>query len=157
MAGLYLRSNTLGTTYNPSTDEPAMKTRANPIPHLDPTSSSGAFRRLALALPGAVEASHMGSPDFRIHNSIFATLAYGPRGWGTRKLTPEQQPGFLADLPNACIPAPGGWGRMGMTLIRLDASEDILRGALHTAYTNVIAKPAVARLRVPAATRKAQA
>ena len=31
-------------------------------------------RRLALALPGAVENSHFQRPDFRVRNRIFATL-----------------------------------------------------------------------------------
>src|SRR3954466_6457253 len=31
-------------------------------------------RRLALALPEAVESSHFSRPDFRVHNKIFATL-----------------------------------------------------------------------------------
>ena len=33
-----------------------------------------AFRDLALALDGAIEASHMGHPDFRANGRIFATL-----------------------------------------------------------------------------------
>ena len=33
-----------------------------------------AFRELALDLPEAVEASHMGHPDFRVGGKIFATL-----------------------------------------------------------------------------------
>jgi hypothetical protein len=32
------------------------------------------FRRLALALPEAVESEHMGHPDFRVRKKIFATL-----------------------------------------------------------------------------------
>jgi hypothetical protein len=31
-------------------------------------------RRIALSLPGAVEASHMGHPDFRVGGKIFASL-----------------------------------------------------------------------------------
>lgn len=98
------------------------------------------FRRLALALPEAIENSHMGAPDFRIHDRIFATLAYGSKGLGTLKLTPEQQAGFLADAPDLFTPAPGGWGRMGATLVRLDAPEDVLAGALSTAFHNTLAK-----------------
>ena len=98
------------------------------------------FRRLALALPEAVEGSHMGAPDFRIHDRIFATLAYGSKGLGTLKLTPEQQAGFLADAPDLFTPAPGGWGRMGMTLVLLDAPEAVLAGALSTAFHNTLAK-----------------
>jgi hypothetical protein len=98
------------------------------------------FRRLALALPNAIESSHMNSPDFRINDRIFATLAYAAQGLGTLKLTPEQQADFLADAPQFFTPAPGGWGRMGMTLVQLDAPENILAGALSTAFHNVLAK-----------------
>jgi hypothetical protein len=107
-----------------------------------PVASPDAFRRLALAQPGAVEASHIGAPDFRINGQIFATLAYGTKGLGTLKLTPEQQAEFLADAPERFTPAPGGWGRMGMTLVRLDAPESVLAGALSTAFQNVVSKQA---------------
>jgi YjbR len=102
--------------------------------------SASAYRRLALALPDAVEASHMGSPDFRIHGKIFATLAYQAKGLGTLMLTPEQQAEFLADAPEYFTPAAGAWGRKGSTLVRLDAPENVLAGALQTAYRNVAAK-----------------
>jgi hypothetical protein len=36
--------------------------------------TSTTVRRLALALPEAVESSHFGVPDFRVRNRIFATL-----------------------------------------------------------------------------------
>ena len=35
------------------------------------------FRGLALALPEAVESSHMDHPDFRVRGKIFATLGPG--------------------------------------------------------------------------------
>jgi hypothetical protein len=100
------------------------------------------FRRLALALPGAVEGSHGGAVDFRANGRIFVTLAYGERGQGTLKLTLEQQADFLVDASGIFEPVHGGWGRMGMTFIRLDAPEDVLTGAIATAYRNVTAKPA---------------
>ncbi len=100
------------------------------------------FRRLALALTGAEERSHMGAADFRVSGRIFATLAYLAEGLGTLKITPEQQAQFLADAPQWFQPAPGGWGRMGMTLVRLDAPEEVLAGALLTAHRNVTATAA---------------
>jgi hypothetical protein len=36
--------------------------------------SHAVVRRLALALPEVVEASHLGRPDFRVRGKIFATL-----------------------------------------------------------------------------------
>lgn len=98
------------------------------------------FRQLALALPDATEGSHMGATDFRLKGRIFATLAYVARGQATLMLTPEQQQSFLTDLAEYTEPAPGGWGRMGMTLIRIDAPEDILTGALLTAYHHIQSK-----------------
>jgi hypothetical protein len=37
------------------------------------------FRRIALALSEAVEGAHMGHPDFRVQNRIFATIHTDPR------------------------------------------------------------------------------
>jgi len=103
-------------------------------------TSVAAYRRLALSLPNAVEATHMGAPDFRINGHIFATLAYAAKGLGTLMLTPEQQAEFLADAPEFFTPAAGAWGRKGSTLVRLDAPENVLAGALQTAYRNVASK-----------------
>jgi hypothetical protein len=96
------------------------------------------LRRLALQLPGAVESSHMGHPDFRLNNNIFATLSAQERGYGVLKLTLEQQQSFLADQPQAFSPVQGGWGRMGMTFIHLHhADESLIAGALRTAFHNL--------------------
>jgi hypothetical protein len=93
------------------------------------------FRRIALSLEGAVEASHMGAPDFRVRGRIFATLASEDEGYGNLMLTPEQQSDFVRELPDVFLPIHGGWGRMGMTHIRLaKATEDVLAGALRTAW-----------------------
>lgn len=93
------------------------------------------FRRIALSFEGAEESSHMGAPDFRVQGKIFATLASQNQGYGNLKLTPEQQADFVRELPDVFLPIPGGWGKMGMTHIRLAAaSEDVLTGALHTAW-----------------------
>jgi hypothetical protein len=112
--------------------------------------SAARFRELALMLPDAVESSHMGAADFRLQDRIFATLAYVARGQATLKLTPEQQAEWIADAPQYFEPAPGGWGRMGMTLMRLDAPESLQRDALLISYKNVAAK----QKRAPAKPRK---
>lgn len=94
------------------------------------------FRRIALSFPAAHESSHMGSPDFRVDNRIFATLAAQDHGYGNIMITPEQQAAFVEELPDIFLPIPGGWGRNGATHIRLAAiTEDVLHGALQTAYT----------------------
>ena len=93
------------------------------------------FRRIALSLEGAEESSHMGSPDFRVGGRIFATLASQKQGYGNLMLTPEQQATFIEEEPSVFVPIAGGWGRMGMTHIHLaSANEDLLAGALRTAW-----------------------
>ncbi len=103
-----------------------------------PASAAGGFRRLALALAGAFEASHMGAADFRVNGKIFATLAYQAKGLGTVKLTLEQQAACLEEAPEYFTPAPGKWGQNGTSLVRLDAPEDVIAGALSMAHRNVV-------------------
>jgi hypothetical protein len=101
------------------------------------------FRELACALQGAEERAHMGNPDFRVGGRIFATLSGQAQGRGVLKLTVEQQAEFVAELPGVFEPVQGGWGRMGMTYILLDASDkETMRGALMTAYKNVVDRKA---------------
>ena len=99
------------------------------------------FRRIALSFEGAEEGSHMGSPDFRVGGRIFATLASAKQGYGNLMLTPEQQTAFVEELPDVFLPISGGWGRMGMTHIRLaKATADVLTGALQAASQLRISK-----------------
>ena len=101
------------------------------------------FRRIALSLDGAVEGSHMGAPDFRVGGRIFATLASQKQGYGNLMLTPEQQAEFIEAQPAMFLPIAGGWGRMGMTHIRLaEADEDVLSGALRAAWSLRVQKNA---------------
>jgi hypothetical protein len=93
------------------------------------------FRRIALSFEGAEEGSHMGAVDFRVGGRIFATLAHVKQGYGNLMLTPEQQHAFVEELPGVFLPVAGGWGRNGATHIRLAvATEDVLHGALQTAW-----------------------
>ncbi len=101
------------------------------------------FRRIALSLEGAEEGSHMGAADFRVGGRIYATLASEKLGYGNLMLTPEQQAGFVGELPDVFLPVAGGWGRMGATHIRLAvASEDVMEGALRTAWKSRVEKNA---------------
>jgi hypothetical protein len=102
------------------------------------------FRRMALGLEGAEEGSHMGSPDFRVGGRIFATLASQAQGYGNLMLTPERQAEFVAEDPDVFLPIAGGWGRMGATHICLaKATEDVLSGALRTAWKLRVEKNAI--------------
>ncbi len=93
------------------------------------------FRRIALSFESVEESAHMGSPDFRVGGRIFATLASASQGYGNLMLSPEQQAAFVGEQPEVFVPSAGGWGRMGMTHIRLAASsEAVLTGALRTAW-----------------------
>jgi hypothetical protein len=113
------------------------------------------FKRIALSLEGAEEGSHMGSVDFRVGGRIFATLASQAQGYGNLMLTPEQQSAFVEELPKVFVPIAGGWGRMGMTHVVLArANEDLLRGALHTAWRLRVEMNARARKRGAQKVRK---
>ena len=104
------------------------------------------FRRIALSFEGAEESSHMGAPDFRVDGRIFATLASAKQGYGNLMINPEQQAAFVEEMPEVFLPIHGGWGRMGMTHIRLAAAtEDVLTGALHTAWKLRVEKNAKSR------------
>jgi hypothetical protein len=98
------------------------------------------FRSIALSMPGAVESAHMGHPDFRVHDKIFATLGYPDAGWGVVMLTPEEQQDFI-DTKHAVFElAPGAWGRKGSTRVRLeDADEATVRNALEKAHRRLAA------------------
>lgn len=108
------------------------------------------FRRHALGLEAVEEDSHMGAADFRVGGRIFATLASISEGYGNLMLTPEQQAEFVEEQPEVYLPIKGGWGRMGMTHIRLaEADVEMLRGALQTAWQTRTKKNARARKRKP--------
>ena len=77
----------------------------------------------------------MGAPDFRVGGRIFATLSSQDRAYGNLMLTPSIQADFVRELPAVFVPIKGGWGRMGMThMLLAKATEDVLAGALRTAW-----------------------
>ncbi len=93
------------------------------------------FRRIALNLEGVEVYSHAEFPAFRVGGRKFASLASQAQGYGNLMLTLEQQAAFVEEAPEIFLPIPGGWGRMGHTHIRLAAAnEDVLTGALRTAW-----------------------
>jgi hypothetical protein len=104
------------------------------------------FRKLALALDGVVESSHMGHPDFRADGKIFATLGAPDDEWGMVKLTPEQQQSFLRTDARAFRPCSGAWGRSGSTNVHLaSAKASTVKAALDIARENVAAAAASKR------------
>ncbi|MEO5626610.1 MAG: MmcQ/YjbR family DNA-binding protein [Dokdonella sp.] len=105
------------------------------------------FRRLALALPEAVESAHLGTPDFRVRGKIFATLGAGAEPRCVVKFTLEQQEVFMRVDPAAFEPVKGGWGRKGWTHILLSSAQPpIVSDALALAWRNTAPKKLAAML-----------
>lgn len=92
------------------------------------------FRKIALSLPEASESSHMGHPDFRVGEKIFATLGHAA-GCAMVKLTPDLQEAFVKAAPDAFEPVSGGWGRQGATTVKLKScTKAIARDGLVAAW-----------------------
>ena len=86
------------------------------------------FRRIALSMPQAAEAAHMGHPDFRVAGTVFATLGWPDGAWAMVKLTTDQQAMLVAAMPRIFQPVSGGWGRRGLAERRLEnAGEEWCR------------------------------
>lgn len=87
-------------------------------------------RTLALSLPEAHQSSHMGRPDLRVRNRIFATLPEDGRTVNM-KTTPQALDMLLRDDTEAFKDVWGGrW--VGVELARVDAAE--VRELLLEAY-----------------------
>lgn len=100
------------------------------------------FRKLALALPDAVEGAHHQHPDFRVQGRVFATLH--PDGVTAMvKVSPPQQQQMVRAHPDCFRPANGAWGRQGCTLLTLAlADKEVLRAALTDAWQLAMAQAA---------------
>jgi hypothetical protein len=101
---------------------------------------------MALDMAEAVEGAHMGHPDFRVRNRIFATLHHD-RKFGMVKLTPDQQKTFVRGNPAAFAPEAGAWGRAGCTGVRLDAVDEVTLGEAMTLAWQNTATPVARRSR----------
>ncbi len=117
------------------------------------------FRRMALGLTEAVEGAHMGHPDFRVQNRIFASLN-AEQTIGTVKLTPDEQQRFMATDATVFVPAAGAWGLQGWTAVHLvTANLDVVGEALTSAWQLMQAQGASkksARATASASTRPAR-
>jgi hypothetical protein len=93
------------------------------------------FRRIALSMLGVEELSGLGYPNFRAGRRSFATI---DDSVAVLRLTRDQQAAFMAKAPEVFAPVSGGWGRLGSTIVRLEAADEaMLRDALATAWRNV--------------------
>ncbi len=99
------------------------------------------IRRLALALPEAVEADHHGMPSFRVRGKIFSTIHVAhPRMMV--KLDPEDQRNLAEAHPGVVEPVPGYWGRKGSTFVWYEqAGEALIAMLLAMAHAAVAVKP----------------
>lgn len=83
--------------------------------------TGGRFRELALALPEAVEGSHMGHPDFRVRKKIFATLT-ADEDHGAVRCDPGSLDALVRQDPATFRDAWGGrW--LGIALARIEEQE----------------------------------
>lgn len=110
------------------------------------------FRRAALKLPEAVEGSHVGHPDFRVGNKIFATLGAPNDEWAMVKIPIEHQLLLIKEHPGAFRAAAGAWGRAGSTLVHLTEVRSaelgrVVRDAIQAAhrYTGAKTRPSKRR------------
>ena len=112
------------------------------------------FRELALGFDDAEEGAHSGAPDFRVGGRIFATLAHERLGFGNLMLSPELQRSLTVEAPDVFLPVSGGWGRQGITHIRLAeaTTEQLLKG-LQLAWNLRVQKNDKSRTKGRSATR----
>lgn len=91
-------------------------------------------RKLALALEGAMEVTHVDRPAFRTKRKIFATLPPSESAVNLM-FDPATQEFFCEQAPGVIEPLSGGWGRMGMSRCDLTkADESLIHSALKAAH-----------------------
>src|SRR5438445_9123956 len=99
-------------------------------------------RRLALALPEAVERSHFSRPDFRVHNKIFATLP--PDGQTVvLRLAPANVDALISADPTAFWNEwRGRWLGIRLDRVALPVLRDLIADAWRTvAPKRLVATP----------------
>ena len=93
------------------------------------------FRRIALSMPETEETNGMGYPNFRTGRKSFAAIE---DSIAVIRLTRDQQATFVATAPAVFAPESSGWGRLGNTVIRLEAADEAtVQTAVATAWSNV--------------------
>lgn len=80
--------------------------------------SISAARKILLSLPEASEGAHMGHPDFRVGNRVFASLWPKKKNIAVVKLSIANQTALLQMDPDAF--SLNGWSRQGWTNVHLD-------------------------------------
>ena len=86
-------------------------------------------------MPETEELNGMGYQNFRTGRKSFATIE---DTMVTIRLTRDQQATFVAVAPEVFAPDSSGWGRLGSTVIRLEAADEAtVQVAIATAWRNV--------------------
>ena len=100
-------------------------------------ASQDDVRRLALALPEAVEEPHFHLTSFRVNKKIFCTMGEEASPI-MLKFTPEDQHNLVADSPGAIAPVPGSWGQKGSTHVQLGQLDEArLATLIRLAWTTI--------------------
>lgn len=98
---------------------------------------------LVLTMPGARQATHAGSSDFRVAGTIFATMTSNTAL--VLKLTPVQQATVLRSDPGIFSQVEGAWGERGWTNADIKALDHASALAvLSLAWANVTPRNAAA-------------
>ena len=97
---------------------------------------------MALALPGVVESSHFGTPDFRVRGKIFATLPPKMPARVVLKVAPAELDVLVSVDPETFKDVWGGRG-VGVDLERVTRRE--MAELLEDAWKRVAPRPGKSR------------
>jgi hypothetical protein len=111
-------------------------------------------RRLALALPEAIESSHFARPDFRVRNKIFATLPPGGETVVVRLAPANVDALVSADQATFWDEWRGRWLGIRLDRVALPVFRDLLADAWRTvAPKRLAARPKTLGTKVRRLTR----
>ncbi len=108
------------------------------------TLTESDVRRLALALPEALEEGHFDKPSFRIRKRIFATIGEA-EGVVVLKIPVDEQEVLLQAKPDTFVT--NAWSKQGWLGVRLDRIEpDLFEELLENAWRRIAPKRAIKAL-----------
>jgi len=95
---------------------------------------------ICLSFPEVTESPHFHKTSYLVKKKIFATYDSNKHELVV-KLSLIDQSVFCDMLPEIIYAVPGGWGKKGWTIIKVnDINEEALIDVLKTAYTEVAPK-----------------
>jgi hypothetical protein len=90
------------------------------------------IRKLALALPEAIEQEHWGNPSFRVRGRIFATVP--DDGHVNVMIDPFDAESAVADAPESCQVLMWGKEVRGVQVSLRHAEHDVVEALLRSAW-----------------------